>query len=159
MDMSNSDKVTVLLNLLNYQTNEMHRQEEIAQKWFEWSTSLLLAAFGVVIALSGRSSPLPYPILVKSLATILVIVPTVLFVIRILSRAIVAATNAQTMIRLEKLLHLFESEYYGSHSPYPETWAGDFLPDVILKRRTPISYTLVLGLMAGCVVTTIWLVL
>ena len=159
MDMSNSDKVAVLLNLLNYQTNEMHRQEEIAQKWFEWSTSLLLAAFGVIIALSGRSSPLPYPIFVKSIATILVIVPTVLFIIRILSRPIVAATNAQTMIRIEKLLHLFESEYYGSQSPYPKAWAGNFLPDVILKRRTPISYTLVLGLMVVCVITTIWLVL
>ena len=159
MDMSNSDKVAVLLNLLNYQTNEMHRQEEIAQKWFEWSASLLLAAFGVIIALSGRSSALPYPIFVKSLATILVIVPTVLFVIRILSRAIVAATNAQTMIRIEKLLHLFETKYYGSHSPYPNAWAGDFLPNVILKRRTPLSYAFVLGLMAACVVTTIWLVL
>ena len=159
MELSSSDKITVLLNLLDRQTDDMQRKGEKAQKWFEWAASLLLASFGVIVALSGRSSPLPYPILVKLLATILIVVPIILVIFRILAQARGAASNAKAVERIEQLLQLFDDGVYGSRSPYPQTWAGDYLAKLILKRRTPIAHILILGLMTACVVATIWLIL
>jgi len=159
MEPSSSDKVVVLLNLLDRQADFMLWSEEKQQKWFEWATSLLLAAFGVVVALSSRSTPLPYPTLVKTLATALISVPTSLLISRIWSQAGSSARNADVLARIEQLLYLFEDGYYGGQSPYPKEWAGDHLAKVVSRRRTPIAYILILGLMTACVVAAIWLIL
>ncbi len=52
MGFSDSDKASILLNLLDRQTGEMQRKEQAEQKLFEWATSLLLAEFAGVVALS-----------------------------------------------------------------------------------------------------------
>jgi len=159
MEDLNSEKISVLLKLLDNQISELQHKDEQGQKWFEWTTSLLLAAFGAIVALSNRSMPIPQPIVVKSLATVLVSLPTLLFISRILSRSRGAATNAKTIVRIQKLLFVFDEKYYGTHSPYPEAWSSDYLETLVLKRRTPFTYVWVLMLMASCVITAIWVIL
>lgn len=159
MEFSNSDIVTVLLRLLDSQTELMKWNEERQQRWFEWAASLLLAAFGAVVVLGSNPKPLPYAELVKSLATVLIFVPTILIISRIWSESYDTAGNGAVLVHIEELLHLFEADAYGPTSPYPPTWAGDHLKQSILKRRTPMAYALILGLMAVSVVLTIWLVL
>ena len=45
MQLSDSDKLSVLLQLLEHQISEIKRREGREQQLFEWATSLLLAAF------------------------------------------------------------------------------------------------------------------
>lgn len=154
-----NEKISVLLNLLDYQTGELQHKDEQGQKWFEWTTSLLLAAFGAIVALSNRSTPIPQPIVVKSLATVLVSLPTFLFISRILSRPRGAATNAKTIVRIQKLLFVFDEKCYGEHSPYPKEWSNDYLEKLVHKHRTSTTQILVLLLLVSCVITAIWIIL
>jgi len=158
MEFSSSDKASVLLNLLDRQIDEIQRKEQREQQWFEWSTSLLLATFGAVIAFSDRANPLPYPVIIKSVATILIVIPSFIATSRILVERSKATKNAQTVERIQQLLHLFEDGYYGVQSPYPPVWAGN-LARGRLNRKTPVYYALILLLLMICVITTIWLIL
>jgi hypothetical protein len=158
MDVSGSDKLTVLLHALSHQMSEIQRREGREQQLFEWSTGLLVASFGAVIALSDRASPLPYAFLVKLLATLLIAVPTGIFAVRILGYSKRSADNAEAIERIEDLLKLFDDGYYGSRSPYPPAWQGK-LASGRRRRKTPFYYTFILILMATCVITTIWLIL
>lgn len=72
MDISDSDKVTVLLQLLDTQLSAARYKEQREQNLFEWGTNLLLISFGSVVALSQRQSPLPNAVLIKFLASILI---------------------------------------------------------------------------------------
>jgi|CXWL01.1.fsa_nt_gi hypothetical protein len=158
MSLSDSDKTTILLNLLDRQTSQIERREQKEQQWFEWQTGLLLATFGAIVALAQRSSPLPYLVIIKSLATVLVGIPTLLVIYRIVRQKSRSVKNAETIERIQQLLHLFDEGVYGSQSPYPKEWAGN-LAKGRLKRTTPNYYALILLLMMACVITTIWLVL
>jgi hypothetical protein len=160
MELSASDKTEVLLQVLDFNIKEIHRREEEQQKLFEWSTSLLLATFGAIVALSGRATSLAYPIPIKILATALIAVPTSLFIHRIMTRVRGSVGNAKAVERIEETLHLFEDGYYGASSPYPHEWEiqGKLAKDM-RKSKTPIYYALILGLMTVCVVTTVWLLL
>ncbi|TEU20504.1 MAG: hypothetical protein E3J21_02490 [Anaerolineales bacterium] len=157
-ELSVSDRTDVLLKALDNQIKSIEQGENREQQFFQWSTSLLLAAFGAVVALSDRSSALPFPILVKSLATVLVVVPVLLSIIWIFRRSRRSVRNAEAIERIEKALHLFKGEYYGTDSPYPEEWEGK-LVESRLRRKTPVYYSLVMALMTICVVAVIWLVL
>lgn len=75
MMFSDSDKTAILLNLLDRQIDEIQKREQAEQKLFEWATSLLLAAFAGVVALSQKSTPIPQAVLVKLLATAMISVP------------------------------------------------------------------------------------
>ncbi|MEP0873101.1 hypothetical protein NDA01_25260 [Trichocoleus desertorum AS-A10] len=158
MDFSDSDKVTILLNLLDRQIDEIQRREETEQKLFEWSTSLLLAAFAGVVALSQRSTPVPYAVFVKLLATVMVSIPVFLSILKITSRSAASVSNAEAVERIQSLLHLFEDSYYGSHSPYPKEWAGG-LAKGRLKRTSPIYKSAMVASMALCVIATLWAIL
>lgn len=157
-DLSSSDKTEVLLRALDNQIKSIERGEEREQQLFQWSTSLLLAAFGAIVALSDRSHALPFPIAVKSLATVLIVVPVFLSIAWIFRRSRRSVRNAEAVERIEKSLRLFEEGYYGVHSPYPRAWEGK-LAESRLRRKTPIYYASVMTLMAACVVTVIWLIL
>jgi hypothetical protein len=158
MDLLPGEKLTVLLQLLEHQIGEIERREGREQQLFEWSTGLLVAAFGAVIALSDRDHPLPYPLAVKALAILLILVPTTIFAIRILGYSQRSADNAEAVERIEDLLKLFDPHYYGDRSPYPPEWQGK-LAKGRRQRKTPRYYTFILMLMASCVVMTIWLIL
>lgn len=158
MEFSESDKVTVLLNLQDMQVKEMHRREESEQKLFEWSSSLLLAAFAAIVALSQRSTALPQAVFVKIIASVMVGVPVYLAVIKIKGRSLASVGNAEAVERIQSLLHLFDDAYYGTHSPYPQEWAGK-LAKGRLKRTSPIHKSVIIGLMAVCVIATIWTIL
>jgi len=158
MEFSTADKTSIVLYALDYNIKEIHRREEKQQQLFEWSTSLLLAAFGAVVALSSRSSPLPYTIPIKLIATALIAVPTFLFAYRILLHTRGSVANAKAVERIQELLHLFEDGYYGIRSPYPQEWEGK-LAEGIRKGKTPIYYAFILSLMAMCVIVAIWLLL
>jgi hypothetical protein len=158
VQLSESDKVNVLLQLLTHQLEEIKRREGREQQLFEWATGLLLAAFAAVIALSDRSTPLPYSPSIKLLATLLIAVPTAIIAYRILGYTKRSAGNAEAVERIESLLHLYEKGYYGTTTPYPPDWEKK-LAKVRLGRRTPLLYSLILSLMATCVVITIWLIL
>jgi len=159
MELSNSDKTVVLLNLLDFQLNEIQRREQKEQQWFEWTSSLLLATFGVIVALASRSSgSLSYAVIIKSLATVLIAVPALLIILRIRDQSKGSITNAKAVERLQELLLLFEDGPYGVQSPYPHEWKNK-LAHSRLKRKTPIYYILILLLMTACVITTVWLVL
>jgi hypothetical protein len=94
VQLSDSDKLNVLLQLLEHQIEEIKRREGREQQLFEWATSLLLAAFAAVIALSDRSTSLPYSFYVKLLATLLIAVPTAIIAYRILGYTRRSASNA-----------------------------------------------------------------
>ncbi|NJO73671.1 MAG: hypothetical protein HC833_07875 [Leptolyngbyaceae cyanobacterium RM1_406_9] len=158
MELSESDKVAVLLNLQDMQVKEMHRREETEQKLFEWSTSLLLAAFAAIVALSQRTVVLPQATFVKVIATVMVGVPVYLVIVKIKERSGASVGNAEAVERIQSLLHLFDDSYYGTHSPYPQEWAGQ-LAKGRLKRKSPIQKFVIIGLMAFCVISTIWAIL
>jgi len=158
MELSSSDKTAVLLHVLKDQIDAIERRESREQTWFEWATNLLLATFGATVALAGKAASLPYPIVTKVLATALVTIPSGLIVSRILTSRKRQARNAKTVERIQQLLHLFEEGYYGTHSPYPNDWAGN-LAKGILRRKTPLYFAAILALMASCVVVAIWLLL
>jgi hypothetical protein len=157
-ELSASDRTNVLLKALDHQIKSLEQGEDRELQFTQWTTSLLLGAFGAVVALSDRSNPLPFPIPVKSLATVLVLVPVLLSVIWIFRRSRRSVRNAEAIERIERALHLFEGEYYGTDSPYPEKWEGK-LVESRLRRKTPVYYSVVMILVAICVVAVIWLVL
>lgn len=151
-------KVTVLLNLLDFQLHEIQRRQDREQQLFQWSTSLLLAIFGVVTALFGTTAQTPFPDTIKLLASIMVLLPisfTIYWIFRLSSQAV---QNAATVERIQELLLLFDTTYYGATSPYPGSWQGNFATD-LRRRRTPMYYAIILSTMAVCVVLLLWLVL
>ena len=159
MELDTGDKIGVLLDRLNFHTTEMHRREEKEMRLFEWGTTLLLASFGAVLALSDRSSPLPYPVVIKALATLLVLVPTAIFCIRILSERKSMIQQANLVVKLEDALHLFKEGFYISmQSLYPDYWRVK-LPDAARNRRTPLYFVIILLFLLACVTATIWILL
>lgn len=158
MDLSSTDKVTILLHALTHQLGEIQRREGREQQLFEWSTGFLVAAFGALVALSDRANPLPYVLPIKILATLLIAVPSTILAIRILGYSRRSVENAATVERIEVLLRMFEAGYYGPASPYPPGWEGTFASGR-KQRRTAFYYSGILLLMAFCVVMTIWLLL
>jgi len=158
MDFSTSNKTDILLYVFDFNVKEIYRRKEQQQRLFEWSTSLLLAAFGAVVALSGRSAPLPFPLVIKALATLMIAVPTLLFSQRIASSRKASAGNAKAVERIQETLRLFEDGYYGTRSPYPHEWEGT-LAETTRKGRTTVYYVAILSLMAACVIAAIWLLL
>jgi len=158
MDFSTSDKTQILLYIFDFNVKEIYRRKEQQQRLFEWSTSLLLAAIGAVVALSGRSTPLDFPVAIKALATIMIVVPTFLFSQRIVKFRKGSVGNAKAVERIQEILRLFEDGYYGVRSPYPHEWEGT-LAEGIRKGKTTLIYVAILVLMAACVVAAIWLLL
>lgn len=155
---TSADKTAVLLQLLQHQLSEIERRESREQKLFEWSTGLLAAAFGVVVALYEEGEPLSHAMVIRVLATILVAVPTLVLVVRIGRYQRMSIESAEVVERIEKSLLIFDKEVYGEDSPYPEEWEGTFAAKRA-KRRTPIYYQGISILMAACVITAIWLLL
>jgi len=158
MDFSMSDKTTILIHLLDYQAREIQRREAREQQLFEWTVGLLLAAFGAIVALSDRDSPLLYPISVKMLASVLIGFPTVIFATRIRRYSQRSVGNAEAIDRIERVLHLFDEGYYGADTPYPKEWAGTF-SNKRKERNTQNYYSAIMLLMAVCVIATVWLIL
>jgi hypothetical protein len=157
-EFSTSDKVDILLYALDAQMKSLQQSEDREQQFFQWSTNLLLAAFGALIALSGGTRTLSFPILVKLLATILIVVPASLSIVWIFRRSKRSVNMAEAIERIQKLLHLYEEGYYGPHAPYPSAWEGSLVKGR-LQRKTPLYYAAVIVLMAVCVVVAIWLIL
>ena len=158
MDFVDSDKISVLLNIHSNEWDEIRRRQDSQQQIFEWSTGFLVAIFGVVIALSNQTDPIPHPILIKIIATILISIPTILLSDRLSRHSGSAMQSAQAVERIEKLLKLYEDGFYGSHSPYPQEWAGK-LAQSILKSTTPVYQIRILCLMAICVAVSFWALL
>ncbi len=159
MELSNEGKIAVLLNRLDFHTKEIHRREETETKLFEWSTALLLAVFAVIIALSDRSNPLPYSFIVKSIAILFVIIPTGVFIYRIISGRTRTPIQAEVIEQIEDQLHLFNDGYYiDEASLYPQSWKGN-LAKSMMRRKTPVYYGLIMAFMTIGVVATIWLIL
>jgi len=158
MNLSDSDKLTVLLKLRDDQIGEINRRRGLEQKWFEWSSSLLLAAFGAVIALSNRSNPLPHSVVVKFLATVLILVPTLLSSYRIIREKRKSVGNAESIEHIQELLQIYEENVYGAASPYPKEWISRYARGM-KKRQTLIFYSSILIVMGSCVAIAIWLIL
>jgi len=153
-EISNSAKVTILLNILGSQIGEIQRREEREQQIFLWATSLLLAVFGAILALSDKTNQLAYPTAMKLLITAMVTIPISLFIRWLFRFRTDDIKNTEIIERIEKLLHLFESGHYGEHSPLPEHWLGRSRR----LRRTPLYYAATMLLMTACVIVAIWLV-
>lgn len=158
MKASDIDQTSVLLRLLEYQFGQIEVKEQREQKWFEWTTSLLLATFGAVVALSQRSSPLPFSIIIKSIASILIAAPSIIAAQRMLREKSKSILNAETITRIGQLLHLYEGEVYGHRSPLPESWESSFAV-ARRNRKTPNQFAFIVLIMAICVIATIWLIL
>jgi len=159
VNLTDADKIAVLLNRLDFHTNEIQRREERETKLFEWSTTVLLAVFAVIVALSDRSAPLAYPILIKSIATLLIAFPTGVFAYRILSEKSSMKRQAEIVEKIEHELHLFdEGQYVADASLYPHRWKGNLAANM-LKRKTPTYYVLILIIMTLCVIASLWLIL
>jgi hypothetical protein len=159
-DFSMDNKVSILLKLLEVQTEELRRKDEVEQLLFQWTTGLLLAVFGGVLALSGKAVALPSlsAMSVRILASIIVVIPALISLVWIFRRSRISTENTKAIENIQELLHLFEDGYYGPHSPYPHHWQGQFTKGR-LKRKTPKYYASVILLMSACVVAAIWLVL
>lgn len=158
MRLSTSDKVGVLLKAFDFNIGEINRKEDEQQKNFEWTTSLLLAAFAAVVALSGVNIPPAYSFFIRLLATTLIAIPSSVFIIRIPVRRKDNIENAKAVESIEEALHLFQDKYYGPQSPFPKTWKGTF-PDVVRKDKLPVYFSFIISVMAVCVIIAIWLLL
>jgi hypothetical protein len=157
-DYSTDTKVTILLNALDFQLNEIQRRQEKEQQIFQWATSLLLAVFGSIIALRSNTAALPSPFVVKTLASVMIVLPILFSVQWIFRLSSQATNNAGAVERLQNLLHLFDPDYYGPQSPYPQTWEGRLKLN-LRERKTPIYYAAVMIIMTICVVLSVWLIL
>lgn len=155
---SSSDKLEILLNVLNLHYEELNRKLEKEQKIFEWCTNLLLITLGAVIALSDRSTPLPHTIYIKFITTVFVLIPVVIFIYQIHDQVSGMEKNGEIIERIQGIIHVFDEGYYTVEALYPKKWSGK-LPRRIRGRRTPIYYSFILSLMVIGVITTIWLVL
>ena len=158
IDFSTSDKTTILIHLLDFQAKEIQRREAREQKLFEWTVSVLLAAFGAVVALSNRELPLPHPFWVKLFASCLIGIPTFIFCLRILKYSKKTIENAQAIDKIEGILHLYDEKTYGGVTPYPESWANG-LSASRKRRKTQFFYSLIMAIMAVCVISTVCLIL
>lgn len=158
MELSTSQKVQTLLFLHKFQYGEIHRREEREQKWFEWTASSILVAFGVVLALSRNSIPIPYPIIIKTLASVLITLPTLLISWRMFKQINLIVKNAEAVEYIEAALKVFKKDYYGVPKLYPEEWEGNLALDYS-NRKIQRTYVSILMLMAVCVIATIWIVL
>ncbi len=158
MDQLTDREVTILLNALDFQLSEIQRRQDREQQIFQWSTSVLLAVFGVVTALYGTTATTSFPNTIKFLASLMVILPIVASIYWIFRLSSQAVNNARTVERLQELLFLFHTGYYGAISPYPQSWRGN-LAHNLRHRRTPVYYGLILATMMICVVLSVWIVL
>jgi hypothetical protein len=159
MEISDTDKVAVLLDRLEFHTSEIHRREEKESRLFEWSTTLLLAIFAVIISLSDRADPLPYQTTVKAIASFIILIPNVVFILRIRGERRSMYKQAKVIELIETELHLFDENYYvANQALYPLTWKNN-LADSMLKRKTPVYYIFILLFLLSVVVITLWLVL
>jgi ferric-dicitrate binding protein FerR (iron transport regulator) len=95
---------------------------------------------------------------VKTLASILVGVPTIIFATRIRRYSERSVENAEAIDRIENVLRLFEEGYYGMNAPYPREWAGK-LSKRRKERNTQNYYSAIMLLMGFCVIATVWLLL
>ena len=137
---------------------EMRKKDEVEQSLFQWTTSLLLAIFGVIVALADKTTTLPAADAIKILVTVIVIAPTFLSVVWIFRRARISIKNAVAIEMIQRLLSLFDSDADGKHSPHPKEWQGK-LAKGLTTRKTPYYYATVIFIMSACVIFAIWLVL
>lgn len=159
MNLSSEDKMTILLNRLDYHTQEIKRREERETKLFEWATTLLLGVFAVIIALSNGSSQLPNELVVKIIATLLVGIPSSIFAFRILAERKTMSRQAKVIEKIQEEFKFFDEGYYIEATPlYPSRWRGS-LSESMLKRKTPVIFSMILIFMTVCVMITIWLML
>ena len=152
------DRTTILLHLYERQNKEVERREGREQQLFEWLTGLLLAAFGAIIALSDRKKELPHQGEIKFLTTILILAPVLILAYRLWRYSKATVENAAAIDRIEELLHVFDSEYFGGCQPYPEHWEWRRVAQRE-KRKTPYLYLAILFLMTSCVIASAWLLL
>jgi hypothetical protein len=158
MEQSEENQTTILLHLYERQNNEIERREGREQHLFEWTAGLLVAALGGVIALAEHVEHLPHRNLIKLLTSVMLAVPTLIFVERGRRYSRGTVENAKALDRIEELLHLFDPDYFGARTPYPSDWKGGRVA-TRLRRRTPLYYLFILLVMAACVITTAWLIL
>ena len=159
MSIPAEDRIAILLNRLDFHTEEIRRRGDKEMQLFEWSTALLLAVFAIILALPDSASQLQYPTLVKVIATLLILFPTAAFAIRILGESKSMARQAEVIDRLEAELHFFDPDYYFAGAPlYPERWHGN-LARAMLQRKTPIYLVAVMGFMLFLVISMIWITL
>jgi len=157
MELTPDVKAAVLLQMLQFHIDEVHRRQDAEKTWFEWISALLLATFGVVIALAGNTT-VRQPLIIKILATVMISVPTFIAGYRILKIAQSTQGNARMVERIQEILHLFDPGYYDVEALQPELWRGR-LAQNMLKRKTPKYYVGIISLMALCVIFAVWLVL
>lgn len=155
---SESSRIAVLLKLYELQTEEMEKKASVERTLFQWTTSLLLAVFGVIIALADKTAALSQATAIKILSTAIITAPAVLSVIWIFRRSRISISNAIAIEQIQDLLGVFEEKLYGSHSPYPQKWKGK-LASGRARRKTPYYYAAVIAIMTVCVILAIWLVL
>lgn len=157
MELTTEIKASVLLQLLEFHMNEIHRCEESEKTWFEWASALLLATFAAVIALASSSEPLQHPIIIRGLATVLILVPTLISVWQILNASKGVKGSVEVIVRLEKLLCLYDGGYYDTKPLYAKEWSN--LTQDVKKRNTPYLYVGIIAVMAACVIFAVWLLL
>ncbi len=159
MDFSSEEKITIMLNRLDYHMQEIKSRVEKETKLFEWSSTLLLGIFAVVIALSNGSTRIPNDLVVKIIATLLIGIPAGVFAFRILDERKTISRQAEVVEKIQEELKFFDKGYYMEASPlYPNRWKGN-LSKNMLKRKTPIIFAWILIFMTICVIGTIWLML
>ena len=156
MVLPDGTKLTILLNILNYHLTEIHRREEKETKLFEWSTALLIAVFAVVIALAPSSNLIGRPYLVKVIASLLAVLPTVIFAYCVLSERKSMSRQAQVVEKIQEKLNVFdEGVYVDNDALYPARWRNVFAANM-LKRKTPLYYAATMLFMLFFVISSIW---
>lgn len=158
LNISNSDKITILLNRLDFHTNEIQRREETETRLFEWATAMLLGVFIAVIALSGSSGSALSTTVNKVIASLLIGIPACLFSFRILGERRSQARQAAIIEKIENELKLFDKGFYlSANAVYPHNWQNN-LAKSMLQRKTPVIYAAITVLMTLLVMLTIWLI-
>ncbi|MBT3336463.1 MAG: hypothetical protein HN855_01030 [Anaerolineae bacterium] len=159
MKLSDAEKLNILLNQLNAASGQIDRRQHNEDKIFEWAITTLLAVFGVVLALSGSGYTFSNLVAVKIIASFLVIIPTIIFIVRVLSERKSIARQGIVIDRIRNELNFLKKGYYiKDEYLLPDEWHGS-LSKSLRKRKTPYIYAIILTVLLVGVVTTIWMIL
>ena len=153
--LTNKEKIEILKQIHNTHRNEITHHREMQFRIFSWTTSLLLAIAASLFAFVTEWAK--YRLIGTPFLTIttLVFLSTTILILRRNAKAL--ETNARTVIRIDKILCLFdESEYLTKESVYPKAW----LLWGTSKYRASVEtwfYAITTIILGGALITVSWL--
>jgi hypothetical protein len=121
-ELRNSERLQILRMVHDTHRQEMNFHRETMNKLVQWATGVYLAIAGGLLVL-GANNWRSYGTTGKFLAVCILFLVTSFVVRQILHSASAINTNARIVVRADKLMHLFDKDFYDSKEQlYPAHW-------------------------------------